>query len=459
MGTCRAGSIKTLGLFLGFALCLRAQLPVPLGTAGSFAVLAGAGVTNTGNTVVNGNLGTSPTLAVTGFGPGIVINGSIYTGAGSLAGTAQGDLTAAYNNAAGRACPGPVLLGGADIGGRTFLPGVYCDSSSVGITGTVTLNGNGNPNAVFIFQIGSTLITAANNSNVNLIGGAQASNVFWQVGSSATLGIGTTFNGTILALHAITVNTGAVLNGRALARTDSVTLQGNAITAPAAPPIGGGAGPLSVTCSYPSGQVGVAYSSFLVATGGLPAYTFSIAGGSLPTGLTLNPSTGAITGTPTAAGTFSDTSRVADSAGASSTSACGITIGPGSGGALSLTCAANIGQVGQPYVSAMVATGGTAPYTYSISVGSLPPGLTLDPSTGAITGTPTTAGGFTYTGRVVDSAVTPASATTSCGAMAITSAPPPSVPAPPSLILVMAGLAIATLYLKRERLLARFRRT
>jgi hypothetical protein len=450
--TCRFGSMKRLGLFLGFTLCLQAQLPVPLGTAGSFAVLAGAGVTSTGNTVVNGNLGTSPTLSVTGFGPGIVINGAIYKGAGSLAGTAQGDLTTAYNNAAGRACPGPALPG--DIGGTTILPGVYCNSSSVLISVPVTLNGNGNPNAVFIFQIGSTLTTAG---NVNLIGGAQASNVFWQIGSSATLGTSTIFNGTIMAQASISVNTGAVLNGRALARTGAVTLQGNAMTVPPTSPIGGGPGPISVTCSYPSGQVGVAYSSFLVATGGTPAYTYSISGGSLPTGLTLNPSTGAITGTPSAAGTFSDTSRVADSAGASSTSACGITIGPVSGGALSLTCASNIGQVGQPYVSAMVATGGTAPYTYSISAGSLPTGLTLDPSTGAITGTPTTAGAFTYTGRVVDSAA--GSATTSCGSLTITSAPPPGVPAPPSLILVLAGLAIATLYLKREHLLARFRRT
>src|ERR1022692_4518893 len=126
MGTCRAGCIKTLGLLLGFALYLKAQLPVPLGTAGSFAVLAGAGVTSTGNTVVNGNLGTSPTLSVTGFGPGIVINGAIYTGPGSLAGTAQNDLTTAYNNAAGRACPGPVLLGGAAIGGGALLPRLLC---------------------------------------------------------------------------------------------------------------------------------------------------------------------------------------------------------------------------------------------------------------------------------------------------------------------------------------------
>ena len=452
--TRHVGSIKNLGLLFGFALCLKAQTPVVLGTAGNFAVLAGAGVTSTGNTVVNGNLGTSPTLSVTGFPPGVVINGAIYKGVGSLAGTAQSDLTAAYNNAAGRACPVVNLLG--DVGGMTLLPGVYCNSStSLGITGTLTLNGNGNPNAVFIFQIGTTLTTASNNSNVNLIGGAQASNVFWQVGSSATLGTSTIFNGTIMALASISVNTGAVLNGRALARNGAVTLQGNAMTVP--PISGGGAGPLSVTCSYPSGQLGVAYSSFLVATGGTPPYTYSIAGGSLPTGLTPNASTGAITGMPTAAGTFSDTSRVVDSVGASSTSACGITIGPVAGGALALTCAANIGQVGQPFVSAMVATGGTAPYTYSISAGSLPPGLTLDPSTGAISGTPTTAGAFPYTGRVVDSAA--GSATTSCGSLTITSAPPPSVPAPPSLILVMAGLAMATLYLNRERLLARFRRT
>src|ERR1019366_6012225 len=157
------GSIKNLGLLLMFSLCLKAQSPVVLGTAGNFAVLAGSTVTNTGNTVVNGNLGVSPGTAVTGFGPGIVL-GTINAG-NAAAATAQNDLTAAYVDAAGRSCPGPALPG--DIGGTTILPGVYCNATSVGITGTVTLNGNGNQNAVFIFQIGSTLTTAATNSNVN----------------------------------------------------------------------------------------------------------------------------------------------------------------------------------------------------------------------------------------------------------------------------------------------------
>jgi hypothetical protein len=115
--------------------------------------------------------------------------------------------------------------------------------------------------------------------------------------------------------------------------------------------------------------------------------------------------------------------------------------------------------VGQPYVSSMVAAGGTPPYTYSISAGSLAPGLTLNSSTGAISGTPTAAGTFSYTGRVTDSASTSVSTTSSCGPLIVTSAPPPSVPAPPSLILVMAGLALTTAYQQRERLLARFRRS
>jgi hypothetical protein len=395
-------------LYATLSVCLKAQTAPALGSASSFAVLAGSTVTSTGFTVVNGNLGVSPGTAVTGFPPGIVV-GTIDAG-NPTAATAESDLLTAYNYAKGLPCTHILPL---NIGGTTITPGVYCTASatpSLGITGHVTLSGNG----VYIFQIGTTLITGAN-SAVVLTGGAQASNVFWQVGSSATLGAGTLFNGTIMAYASITFDNAAALTGRALALTAAVTLIDNAITVPALP----GAG-LSLTCSSTSGQAGVAYSSFLVATGGTPPYTYSISAGSLPPGLTLNPSTGAITGTPTTAGTFSDTSKVVDSSGSSSTSACGITIAPAPPpppAPLSLTCSlactTNSGEVGQPYGPRLLASGGTPPYTYSIIAGSLPPGLTLDPSTGAITGTPTTAGPYTFTAKVVDSAGN--TATTVCG--------------------------------------------
>jgi hypothetical protein len=401
-------------LCLTFSVCLKAQAPVTLGTSGNFTVLAGSTVTNTGNTVVVGNVGVFPGTAVTGFPPGIVTGGVIHAG-DAVAATAEGDLTVAYLDAAGRAF-NATLPG--DIGGSTLLPGVYRSTSSLGITGTVTLNGNGNSNAVFIFQIGSTLTTAAGNSVVNLINGAKASNVFWQVGSSATLGTYTVFNGTILAQASITLTTGAVLNGRALARTGAVTLDTNAATNPGAP---GAPAPLSVSCAFPSGQVGKPYTSALVATGGLPPYTYSISAGNLPTNLTINPATGAITGTPTAAGTFNYTGRVIDSASTVATNGCSINI-LATAPTLSLTCAPGSGQTTVSYISALVAIGGVPPYTYSISAGSLPTILTLNPSTGAITGTPNAVGTFNYTGRVVDSASTVATA--SCS-ITIVATPPP----------------------------------
>ncbi len=217
-----------------FAICVLAlqpliamaqQAPVGLGTADSFAVLGGAGVTNTGPTVVNGDLGTWPNPAVTNFPPGTV-NGTIHAG-DAVAEQAQSDLTTAYNDAAGRT---PVTTIDTELGGETLTPGVYdSESTTFEITGTLTLDAQGDPNGVFIFQMASSLVTASS-SNVSLLGDAQACNVFWQVGSSATLGTDSTFRGNILALTSIEVQTGVTVDGRVLARNASVTLDDDVIT-------------------------------------------------------------------------------------------------------------------------------------------------------------------------------------------------------------------------------------
>jgi Ice-binding-like/PEP-CTERM motif len=198
---------------------------ITLGTAGSFGVLAGSTVTNTGSSVIAGNVGVWPGTAITGFPPGIT-GGTLYAG-GAVAQQAQGDLTTAYNAAASMT-PTKVLTG-EDLGGMTLTPGVYSFSSSAQLTGTLTLNDLGNPNAVFVFQIGSTLTTASS-SAVVFTNSLTDKNVFWQVGSSATLGTTTAFNGNILALTSITLNTGASIGcGSALARNGAVTLDNNVI--------------------------------------------------------------------------------------------------------------------------------------------------------------------------------------------------------------------------------------
>jgi hypothetical protein len=203
-----------------------AQPPVGLGTASSFAVLAGSTVTNTGLTTVTGDVGLSPGTAVVGFPPGIVTDGTIHA-ADAVALKAKKDLTTAYNDAAGR---GPAVdETGKDLGNQTLKPGVYAASSEMALTGTLTLDAKGDPNAVFVFKAGSTLISASN-STVALIGAAQACNVFWQVGSSATFGTDTTFVGSVLALTDITMNTRASIEGRLLARTGQVALDTNTIT-------------------------------------------------------------------------------------------------------------------------------------------------------------------------------------------------------------------------------------
>jgi len=195
---------------------------VGLGTATSFAVLAGAGITNTGPTTINGDVGTYPTTTETGFGS-VTLSGSNHAGDAVTQG-AKTDLVTAYNTAAGS---GPTIPIAGNLGGQTLVPGVYNSASSIGLTGALTLSGGSTD--VWIFQAGSTLTTASG-SSVVLIGGAQSCNVFWQIGSSATIGTGSAFKGTIIALSSITVTTGATIDGRALARNGAVTLDTNTIT-------------------------------------------------------------------------------------------------------------------------------------------------------------------------------------------------------------------------------------
>jgi hypothetical protein len=204
-----------------------ASVIVDLGTADPFAVLAGQTVTNTGAANVHGNLGVWPGTSITGFPPGIVTGGTIHN-SDAVAMQAQSDLTTAYNFAAGEVCN--VNLTGQDLGGLTLTPGTYCFTSSAQLTGTLTLNAQGDPNAVFVFQIGSTLMTASS-SSVVFTNSGQGDSVFWQVGSSATLGTTTAFAGNILALTSISLNTGANIQcGRALARNGAVTMDTNNVS-------------------------------------------------------------------------------------------------------------------------------------------------------------------------------------------------------------------------------------
>jgi hypothetical protein len=224
-----------------------------LGAACTYGILAATTSTNTGASTVRGDLGLSPGSSVVGFQDSpanTYVGGGTHTGGlGLVTGTihltdppppsptsaaaAQAALTVAYLDLAGRTAPAPATVAG-DLGGLTLAPGLYKSTSTLGITGALTLDGGGNANAIWIFQIASSLTTLGS-SSVVLAGGAQPHNIFWQVGSSATLGTNSTFSGSILALSDITLTTGATLNGRALARNGAVTLDTNMVNVPPCP--------------------------------------------------------------------------------------------------------------------------------------------------------------------------------------------------------------------------------
>jgi len=385
--------IATLLIFVSSPVAAQ----ISLGTAQSFGVLGGSSVTNTGATTVNGRVGVSPGSAVTGFPPGVVVGGSIHNN-DAVAVQAQSDLTTAYNNIATTPCT--VDLTGQNLGGLTLTPGVYCFSTSAQLTGALTLDALGNPNALFLFKIGSTLTTASGSSVTVINGGSSCNRVYWQVGSSATIGTGTSFAGDILALTSITITTGANTSGRLLARNGAVTLDTNNINS-----CGAVVCPIIIVnpLTLPNGTVGTPYNQTVSASGGASPYTFSVTSGALPGGLILNASSGAITGTPNIAGTSNFSITATDTNGCSGTRLYTMTIA--NPGCVAITLSPTTLPPGQAqvfYSQSVVASGGTAPYTYTLASGSLPAGLSLNPATGLLSGAPLQPGLFNFTIRATD---------------------------------------------------------
>lgn len=295
-----AGLLFVAGMSLMYAGPAQAATsingPIDLGGATAFGVLGSSAVTNTGPSVVKGDVGVSPGISITGFPPGS-FTGTLHQ-TDAVAAQAQSDLTTAFNAAAGLT---PISSGLGDLKGLTLTPGVY-SGGALSLSGSLTLDGSAT--SVWVFQAASTLITASA-STITLTGGATSCNVFWKVGSSATLGISSKFVGTIMANQSITATTGATVAGRLLASNAAVTLDGNTITVPTGCAQAGSitvSDSPAITSGTPTPTtVGTPYA-FTVTASGKPTPTIAVTAGTLPAGLSFNGTTGSISGTPTTPG-------------------------------------------------------------------------------------------------------------------------------------------------------------
>ncbi|MDK8173946.1 ice-binding family protein [Curtobacterium citreum] len=299
--------------------------PVDLGTAATYGVLGASAVTNTGPTVVNGDLGVSPGTSITGFGaaPNGVVTGTVHQ-TDAAAAQAQQDTTTAYDVAASLT---PTRTGLTELNGLSLTPGVYSGGAlQLADTGALTLAGSAD--SVWVFQAASTL-TIGSGTRITITGGASSCNVFWQVGSSATIGTGAQFQGTVLAQQSVTATTGATVQGRLLARTGAVTLDTNTITASSGCPAPGTPSDTvapTITSGAPTtATAGTPYDYTVTATG-TPAPTFTATG--LPTGLSIDGSTGVISGTPTTPGTSTVTITASNGTTPDDTQTVTITVQP-----------------------------------------------------------------------------------------------------------------------------------